>query len=253
MGSNVKRDYSKPLWTRRELAAEIVKCTGLVVMFSLFFYKSLWACLPLCILGYLYGRLDERKKIEKDRQELLFQFRDMIRSVEASVKAGYSLENAFLESYRDMSVMHGKEAMICRELLLIRRGLVMNIGLVELLEDLARRSHLTQIEEFASVLAIARKSGGNTSAVITSSVYQISRTAEVKEEILIQTAEKRMEQRIMNIMPFAIPAYLEISSKGYFDILYHNPRGIVIMTGCLALYLTAYCLSEKIIQKALRV
>ena len=129
----------------------------------------------------------------------------------------------------------------------------MNIGLVELLEDLARRSHLTQIEEFASVLAIARKSGGNTSAVITSSVYQISRTAEVKEEILIQTAEKRMEQRIMNIMPFAIPAYLEISSKGYFDTLYHNPRGIVIMTGCLALYLTAYCLSERIIQKALRV
>ena len=247
------QDYGKCSWRGKEVVAEFLKCAFIVCLFSVYFYRSFWACVPLCAVGMFVWKMDERKKIKKCRQELLFQFRDMIQSVEASIKAGYSLENAFLESYRDMCVLYGRDAMVSRELRILQRGLVMNIALEELLKDFGRRSGLAQIEEFAGILTIAKRTGGNMADVITASSARIQRMIQVKEEIFVQTAEKQMEQRIMNGMPFAILTYMEISNKGYFDVLYHNAQGIMIMTGCLIGYLVAYCFSENILQKALMI
>lgn len=57
----------------------------------------------------------------------------------------------------------------------------------------------------------------------------------------------------MNVMPFAVLAYVDASNKGYFDSLYHNLTGVVIMTVCLIVYLAAYFLSGWILDKALDV
>ena len=35
-------------------------------------------------------------------------------------------------------------------------------------------------------------------------------------------------------------------SKGYFDVLYHNIIGVMIMSVCLTVYILAYLMSEKI-------
>lgn len=52
----------------------------------------------------------------------------------------------------------------------------------------------------------------------------------------------------MNMVPFLIMAYLQLTSKGFFDCLYFNTAGILIMTGCLALYLAAFLISRKMIE-----
>lgn len=248
-----KPDYRRYCWAKKELVAEAVKCIGCVLLLSCYFYRSIWAVLPMCILGALCWKSDERQKIQKRKQELLLQFCDMIRSVEASMKAGYSVENAFLESYGDMRMMHGRESMICRELLLIRRGLEMNQTLEMLLEDLGKRSGLELIREFAVILTIAKRNGGNIAQVTAATARQIQQQTEVREEILIQTAERRMERNIMSMMPFAILTYIGISNRGYFDVLYHNLQGVLIMSGCLALYLIAVFLSERILERALNI
>ena len=38
------------------------------------------------------------------------------------------------------------------------------------------------------------------------------------------------------LIPFLLYGYMQVSSKGFFDGLYHNPAGIAIMTVCLGLY-----------------
>ncbi len=252
-GSDLRPDYRVYQWTRREAVGEVGKAIMLLLAVCLYFYRSLWAVLPLGAAGRWYYRMVVRKKVEKQRRELLLQFRDMIRAVEGALKTGYSLENAFRTSYGDMCAMHGEGAMISRELLLLRRGLEMNVSLERLLEDLAKRSGLPQIEEFASVLSVAVRSGGNVARVIAEASEQIQRMAELQEEIMVQTAQKRLERGIMLVMPFGILTYIGVSSRGYFDSLYHNAQGILIMSGCLGLYLTAYAVSEKILAQALDV
>ena len=51
----------------------------------------------------------------------------------------------------------------------------------------------------------------------------------------------------MNMVPFFIIFYISISSPGFFDVLYHNPFGIVLMSICMVVYMAAYLMSEKIV------
>jgi len=53
----------------------------------------------------------------------------------------------------------------------------------------------------------------------------------------------------MKIMPFGILAYVGMSSPGYFDPLYGNATGIMIMTVLLIVYLAAFYLGDRILGK----
>ena len=60
--------------------------------------------------------------------------------------------------------------------------------------------------------------------------------------------QKKLEQKIMNAVPFLIIFYVSSTSRGFFDVLYHNPAGIVVMTVCLGFYGAAYRLSRRIVE-----
>ena len=42
--------------------------------------------------------------------------------------------------------------------------------------------------------------------------------------------------------------YMTITSPGFFDVLYHNAMGVLIMTGCLILYVVACFIADKILK-----
>lgn len=242
-----KKNYVSYDWTVKEICWEVAICAATVLLFSWFFYRSAWALGPMLLVGVLGMRKRYRDKVSEARRRLVLQFQECIQAVSASLHAGYSVENAFLECWPDMRMMFGEESFICRELAWIRRGLVMNITLEELLNDLGRRSHAEEIREFAEVFTIAKRNGGNIPEIIRSSEEVIRSRAEIEEEIRIQMASRKLEQKVMNVMPFGILIYIESSSPGYFDTLYHNFTGILVMTGCLAAYVFSCGLSDRIL------
>lgn len=243
------RRYSSHVWKVKELIPEGLKCVGVTLLFAWFFYRSLWAVIPMSLAGILLWKQDNEKMIQKDKRLLVMQFCDCIHSADTAMRAGYSVENAFLASIPDMQLMHGEDSFICRELERMRRGIVINIAIEELFYDFGKRSTIPQIQEFADVLSIAKRNGGNIPEMIRLNAECIRHKVEAEEEIDTLIAGKRLEQMIMNIMPFGITLYLEYSNPGYFDILFHNIQGIGIMSGCLAAYLTAYYLSERILRQ----
>ena len=245
-------DYSRHMWTAREIILEAVKCTGVVLLFSWFFYRSIWAVLPMSIVGVMLWKKDSRKKRIEDQRRLEMQFCDCIRNADTSMRAGYSVENAFLASLPDMRLMHGEDSFICLELERMKRGIVINIAIEELFLDWGNRSGSASIREFAEVLSIAKRSGGSIPDIIRASAGIILKRMEAEEEIYTQTTARRLEQRIMNLMPFGIAIYLESGNPGYFDVLFYNFQGVCIMTGCLIVYLTAYYMSEKIIGQTMK-
>lgn len=244
-----QRDYHEYLWDKKELGAAFAQTIAVVFFLSYFFYKSVLACLPMSAVGVLYFRMLKQKKQERCREELTLQFRECILSVAASLKAGYAVENAFMESRSDMELLYGKNSLIYQELELIRRGLVINITLEEQLFHLADRSDSEEIGQFARVFSIAKRNGGNLSEIITSSSELIGQRLDAKCEMQTMLSGRQMEQKVMKLMPFAVLGYIGISYPGYFDMLYHNWQGAAIMTGCLALYLSAYVLGEKILRQ----
>lgn len=205
--------------------------------------------LPLLPAGVVFFCKIRRSKGEREREELTAQFRECILAVGTLLGAGYSVENAFLECEQDMALMYGKDALICGELRMVRRGLHINVSLEELLTDFGERSGCEEIVQFAEVFSIAKRSGGNLAEIIRSSAELISRKAELKQEIDTLLSGKKMELNIMKIMPFAILAYIGAANPGYFDTLYSDLYGRLIMTGCLAAYIGAYMLGELVIRR----
>lgn len=215
---------------------------------SYVFYRSFLAFIILspCIAFIIkYGK---NEILRKKKRELSHQFKEAIMAVSTSLNAGYSIENAFIEAAKDMKIMYGNSAVITKEFNLISRKLSANEVLEAILNDFGKRSGIEDIQDFSDVFMIAKRSGGDMNAIIRKTAYHISEKIDVEREIETIMSAKKMEQNIMNIIPILIILYLNISSPGFLDILYHNLIGIVAMTGCLVLYVFAFFLSQKIIK-----
>ncbi len=244
-----RQDYHEYRWKRGERLQAVLLSGAAVVFLACFFYRSLWACIPLAPLGWVCFRMILRKKKKLAGEILAEQFRECILAVSSSLQAGYSAENAFLECAQDMRLLYGEKAPICEELGLIRRGLQINLSLEELLRDFAVRSDCPEIEQFAQIFSLAKRNGGNMAAIIRSSASLIGKQIEMRRELQTLLAGKRMELNIMKGMPFAILLYVGFSTPGYFDTLYHNLTGAAVMTACLAVYLGAFLLGEAVLSR----
>ena len=146
-------------------------------------------------------------------------------------------------------MLYGEHSAMYRELELIRRGMILNITLEELISDLADRSGIEEIEQFSAILNIAKRGGGNVTQIIRTTAEVISNKVETMQEMLTMLQGRRLEQNVMEIMPFGISLYIAAAYPGYFGTLYHNGMGIIVMTLCLAVYAGAYLLGEKILDR----
>lgn len=216
-----------------------------LVFGKLFYGLAVTGLIGSVLLPYLLKR-KAKELAKKRRQQVVKEFRDLILSFSGALKTGYSVENAFREAYRDLQFMYEPGADILVECERICRQMENNMVLERLLEDFAQRSCVTDIMDFAAIFSIATRSGGNISKIVQNTAQMISDKIEVKEEIQIMFASKKMEQKIMNVIPVAIMLYIQMTSPGYFDALYKNLTGIVIMSACLVVYILSYFLSQKI-------
>lgn len=250
MKENLKRrDYHKAFPGKKDFLRPAVQTAAVVVFLAWFFYRSLWAVVCLVPLGVLYFRRCAVRQYKRNLQELTGQFKECILAVANSLRTGYALENAFLESREDIRMLYGEHSAMYTELELIRRGLIMNITLEDLVRDLAERSGVPEIEQFSTILSIAKRGGGNVTQIIRSTAEVISNKVETMQEMLTMLQGRRLEQNIMELMPFGISFYIGWAYPGYFEPLYHNITGILVMTVCLAVYVGAYILGERILDR----
>ncbi|MCM1087968.1 MAG: hypothetical protein NC419_07405 [Muribaculaceae bacterium] len=241
-------DYGQYDFTGKEWALYCMQGAAAVGIIAYFFYRSVWACPFLIPLFVVFLGKKKAQLAKRRREELKIQFKDAVLSVSANQKAGYSVENAFREAYRDMAALYGKESLICKELDYIAKGLDNNVILERLLYDLGSRSHVPDILQFADVFFIAKRSGGNMTKILAETAETIEQKITVDKEIQVLISSKKMEQKIMNAVPFLIIFYMDLTSKGFFDVLYHNLAGVFLMTICLLIYLAAYTISARLVE-----
>ena len=226
--------------------ALLIRCILIISAIGRLFYGSFAVSVLLLPISAVWFVLLKEKKQKRENHELGIQFKDAMMAVSTAQKAGYSIENSFREAGRDMRLLYGKGAPICRELSRIDKGIENNISVEKMIKELGVRSENKDIEEFAGVFAVAKRSGGNMTEIIERCVDIIGKKMEVENEIDVLISAKRMEAQIMQLVPFGIMGYVGLTNPGFFDVLYGNLIGIIVMTICLAIYIAAYLLCEKI-------
>lgn len=241
-------DYSKYCFSWKEK----VLCFGLGVLLTgviaWLFYKSVYAVVlfPVCF-GVIKKQWKEHFQ-RKRKQDMLMQFQGMLQIVSGLLKAGYSMENAFMEGERDFAGLYGRECIMAKEYAVINHQLKMNIPIERLLEDLAERSGMEEIESFSQVFGFAKRGGGDIVKIFQESVERIAEQAELKREIETVIAAKKLEQKIMSVIPCGILIYIGIGMPEFMEPLYGNVTGVLVMSVCLGIYAAAYFMAQRIVQ-----
>lgn len=230
---------------KKDLLQEAAVYAGFAVILYLFF-KSVFAFVLLPVGIVLYHRYNRKQLTEKYRKELNSQFKDALLSVSAALRAGYSMENALTESAAEMESMYGSDSLICRQLKRMKNQLAVGVPIEKVFEELARSSGAEDIETFAAVYAIARRSGGDLVEIIRKTASDIASKIDTQNEIAVVVRSKRLEQNIMTLMPPLIILYVDLTAGSMLDPLYQSLTGRIIMLVCLAVYIAAFLLSRRI-------
>lgn len=241
-----KTEYGRYVLSLKELLICLIRAAAVTGAFAYVFYRS-WvgfAALPLVACWGI--RRESRAKGRARKERLALQFTDTVLAVSACMQAGRSAENAFLEAEGEIRTLYGRDSEMARELALIRKGLKNQLALEQMLLSLGERSQVEEIRDFSEVFAVAKRLGGNWKEIIRRTAELTRQRMEVEREIGTMLAAKKYEQRVMMLIPFFLFGYMKLTAPGFFDILYHNAAGILVMTVCLGLYLGACALGERL-------
>ncbi len=212
------------------------------------YYRSAWAVPFLLPIWVWYYRKLAAECTESKKQEFLLQFKELIQTISSALNTGYSVENAVKESQKELMLIYSEKEPVIRELMLMVRELRMQIPVEQVIEEMAGRVELEDVESFAAVFATAKRSGGDMIAVIRNTAGQIADKIDVKREIQTVLAAKKYEFKVMSGIPYGIIAYMSLSFPEFMTCLYGNIIGTGVMTVCLIIYIAAYYLGVRLIE-----
>jgi tight adherence protein B len=244
-GSLKLQDYRTYHMSLPEAAMAMGEGIAALAGISWLFYRSLIPAALLSPLLILWYRYCGRRAADQRRRNLALQFKNGVQALAGALSAGYSVENAFHEARRELTVVYGADGMIVQEFLAIERQLRMSMTVEAALEDFADRSGVDDIRQLAAIFGVAKRNGGRMIQILESTAATLRTKQQVREEIQTLMTAKKMESRVMDLMPVGILLYMNLTSPVFLTPLYGTLAGRATMTFCLGLYIGAVILAER--------
>lgn len=241
------RDYSKYEASGKErILFMVLGYLGIGSIVFLFYHSILLAALGGLLIKKLYP-LYEEYMVNIRMQKLEKQFKDLLYSVSASVASGRQMSRALVEAHDNLCVMYDDDEPIMVELSHIKRSILENNESDRvLLADFAERSKCEDINNFVQVYITCRNLGGDLEKIISRTSDILTDKMNIQREIQAITAQKKLEGRLISLMPLAMLLLLNLLSPSYIAPLYAGFLGRLIMTGCLGGLCWGVWIMEKI-------
>ena len=118
-----KQNYNEGTLEIKEEIQCLLEGMLIVLLFAYFFYRSYLAFFLLSPLILFYRKHKKKQLAGKKKGCLEQQFKETILAVLSNLQAGYSMENAFVESYQDVVRIYGESSDMAKELLMIQKGM----------------------------------------------------------------------------------------------------------------------------------
>lgn len=194
------------------------------------FFQHPVPCFILANAAWLYPTAARKRKHERAQSLFGKQWRDALFSISASLACGRSLENALHEAYAELTHSYGFEKtpfmsafQKCCQCL--KRGESMEVALNHL--QIATPDPALHV--FVEVVKICRKSSGNLQDVIRQTTVQLCEQDETEREISVILAKRRLEARLLSVIPVTMLTLLVIASADYMQPLYTEVFGRLVM------------------------
>ena len=210
------------------------------------FYRSVWGCLWIFILGYPYVKWCRKRLIKEKRDRFTRQFRDFLQMLAGNLQAGDSVDHAIENCLPELRRLWGMDAFICRDLEQICKQISLSHQTAKVMTLWGKNREDPELLLFLQIFLYGKNSGGDLCLTISKSAESITRRVETSQQIQTLLSAKKYEQEIMSIVPIIILLYVGLTNPEYLSELYGNLTGILFMTGCCLVYAIACFIGIKI-------
>lgn len=230
---------------------ERVACTiGLVTMALVLSYIMYdWVFLaPLGLLAYKpVCRLYEKYQIKRRRLRLTTEFNDFLYFISVSFSLGRTMTQALEEGGKNLEETYGNESLLVGEIsYMLSEIKETNASDVELLKGFAIRTDNEDISDFVTMYENCKETGGNIIDAIGTATTIISEKILIEGEIESMASQRKLEGRIIALMPFLIIVFLKMTGPDYISVMYTTLAGRIIMSLTLCSVIAAWLLVDRI-------
>lgn len=188
------------------------------------------------------------EQCKKKEQEFRSQFGLSVQAMAAALAAGYSIENAVREAAKDTKAVLRKDSRIYQEFQRMIRQMELNQSIESIMWEFSQRIEQEDVHNFVIVFTAAKRTGGDSIAILRNAARDISEKIETEKEIQTILAAKQFEFKVMCIVPLGILLYMRMAFQGFMNVLYGNLFGVILMTVCLGIYAGAYYMGRKLVE-----
>ena len=239
-------DYRRYTADRAEKIMLLTVLTAALAAAGILFYDTALTAAASPVMYFPAYRIYSGIMAERRRIRLRDQFRDLLDSLAASFAGGRHMQEALCEAEKELSSVYEDDDEIMEEI----RGMLKRISEgesdEEVINDLAERSGIEDIEMFAGVFSTCRETGGDMITAMTNASNMIGDKIRIENEIKAITSQKKTEGVMISIMPAVIILFLRMIAPDYIEVLYGNVPGAVLMTASLAVTAYSYHLIRRI-------
>lgn len=230
---------------RLKLAALLA---GGMLMFNIgyLFYHQLLISLLLVPGGAYAPRMLRQYLKDRRRSALNLQFKQTLFSLSSSLSAGRSVENAFREAVADLQLLdpEGNSDMLA-ELSIICTRMEYNQPVEEALHDFSRRAGMEDVERFADVFTVCKRTGGDLVEVVRRTSTIIGEKLDIQQDIAVSIAQKKFEAKALLAAPLLMVLFMSLTASDYMQPMYTG-AGMAISTLSLAGLFLCYRWTTKI-------
>lgn len=207
------------------------------------------AAMGLVIGAALFPLEREYRKsvMEKRKNELLLQFKDLLYSLSSSVSTGRSIGQGLEESIDFCLGTYGEDDYIIRELkTMVKKMKESNVSEMEVLKDFSERSNLEDVRDFVMVCEICKKLGGDLPKALDKGAEIIGDKITLERELKTLMAQKKLESRIIALAPFILILAIKLLSPSYLEPLAVTSSGKVISSIALTMITAGWVCIERV-------
>lgn len=205
------------------------------------FFDSVYGLIPLLPYAVFSIYRVARKTGQRQRELVTVQFKDVLGCMLTALEAGYSAEKSVESARTDMAILHGNKAYMVKELEKMERRLGLGENLEDIFMEFASYTGIREIENFADVFVVAKRSGGDIISLIRSANRDLYEKIEMKREVEGVIASVVSESTVMKFMPLLIIFYMKVFSAPLISVLYETALGRIVMSLTALLY---FCFAE---------
>ena len=187
-----------------------------------------------------------RQLLEKRKETLKKQFRDFLEDLSTSLGAGNNIENALKAAEADLKNQYEEGAFIVNEVSTINAGIRNGATAEDMIEDFAKRSGCSEIEDFSNTFSVCFRKGSNIRDVVRNTNEILSDKMNVKQEIETMVTSSKLELNLILLMPVGMILMMKLISPD-FAANFATPSGLISLLISLACCVVSYMMGRKIL------